>query len=355
MKAASQIGRGRATVTLKLIEGILAAAAVVGVADSARLAILRTSVSARSGGVLPSGRVPESVLLWLWGALVDLSGSHRVGVELARIVSRDAIGSGEAHPYGLFAEVTTGAASLADAFERVARFVRLVHQGVTIEIGGDERCLTLTYRRAGGDADPSSAALAAGILWATANLALLPERGFGVRLRPVSAELACAVVDDGGGVIADVFGAHVTFGTADWRLVFDRSAVLAISRPVVSSTLVYLDAYAHKALSDIPAVEDIVGLVTAEVRRRLVGRPPTVAEIAKELGLSTRTLQRRLAGTGKTFAAVLDEVRRGCAEVLLADSGQNLAAIAHQFGYSQHSAFARAAFRWFHAPPSRMR
>ena len=116
-----------------------------------------------------------------------------------------------------------------------------------------------------------------------------------------------------------------------------------------------LDAYADAALGEIPAVEDIVGLVASEVRRRLAGRPPAVAGIAKALGLSTRTLQRRLAGAGKSFATVLDEVRRSRAEALLADGRQDLAAIAHELGYSQHSAFTRAAGRWFHAPPSRMR
>jgi AraC-like DNA-binding protein len=355
MRTASQVaGRRQASVTLQLIEGILAAAAAAGVADATRVASLRAGVAARSGGVQQSRRVPESVLLWLWGALVDLSGSPRVGAELARIVSRDAIGSGEPHPYGLLDEVATGAASLVDAFEHVARFVRLVHQGVRIEIDTDERCFTLTYRRAGGDANAASPGLAAGILWANANLALLPERAFGVRLRPASSELACAVIDDETGVIADIFGTDVTFGAADWRLVFDRSAVLAISRPIVSSTLAYLDAYADGALSHLPAVEDIVGLVSAEVRRRLTGGPPTVAGIAKSLGFSTRTLQRRLAVTGRTFAMVLDQVRRGRAEELLA-GGRDLAAIAHELGYSEHSAFTRAAVRWFHAPPSRIR
>jgi len=356
MKMASELaGRRQATVASQLIDGILAAAAAAGVADAARVETLRAGVSARGVGDRQSGRVPESVLLWLWGALVDLSGTHRIGAELARIVSRDATGPGEPHPYGLLDGVTTGSASLADAFERVAHFVRLVHQGVRIEIGIDERRFTLTYRRAGSEANSSGEALAAGILWATANLALLPERAFGVRLRPASAELACAVVDDEGGVIADIFGADVTYGTADWRLVFDRSAIEAISRPVASSTQAYLDAYADAALGEIPAVEDIVGLVASEVRRRLAGRPPAVAGIAKALGLSTRTLQRRLAGAGKSFATVLDEVRRSRAEALLADGRQDLAAIAHELGYSQHSAFTRAAGRWFHAPPSRMR
>jgi hypothetical protein len=56
------------------------------------------------------------------------------------------------------------------------------------------------------------------MLWANAHLALLLERAFGVPLRPASAELACSVVGDASGVIADVFGTHVTFGTAEWRL-----------------------------------------------------------------------------------------------------------------------------------------
>jgi AraC-like DNA-binding protein len=71
--------------------------------------------------------------------------------------------------------------------------------------------------------------------------------------------------------------------------------------------------------------------------------------------LSTRTLQRRLAIAGRSFGAVLDEVRRARAEVLLADGGRDFREIAHKLGFSDRSAFTRAAIRWFGAPPSRMR
>jgi AraC-like DNA-binding protein len=253
------------------------------------------------------------------------------------------------------AEAAVHAVSLTDAFERVARYVRLAVEGVRIGVNVNERSFTVTYRLLGSGANPSSGAEAAAMLWANANLALLPERAFGARLRPVSAELACVAPGDTGGVIADIFGTDVKFGTADWCLVFDRAAVLAVSRPIASSALAYIDAYADRALSDAPAIDDIVGVVAAEVRGRLAGGPPTAAEIAKALSLSTRTLQRRLTTAGRSFEAVLDEVRRARAEELLADGRWDFAEIAYKLGYSERSAFTRAAIRWFGVPPSRMR
>jgi AraC-like DNA-binding protein len=356
MKRASRIPRRQcSTVASQLIDSILFAAAAAGVADSSRVAALRAGVAVRSAGIQQSGRVSEKALLWLWGALADLAGGHSVGAELARFAGRSTSVPAEPTPFGLFGEVMTHAPSLADAFEHVVRYARLVHQGVAVEIDVDDRHFTVIYRHSGGDTNPSSGALAAGMLWANANLALLPERAFGVRLRPVSAELACVAAGDAGGVITDIFGTDVKFGTADWRLVFDRPAVLAVSRPAASSALPYLDAHADRELRDVPEVDDIIGAVAAEVRGRLAGRPPAVGEIARALGLSTRTLQRRLTVAGRDFAAVLDDVRRARAEALLADGRQNLAEIAYKLGYSEPSAFTRASIRWFRTAPSRTR
>jgi AraC-like DNA-binding protein len=67
------------------------------------------------------------------------------------------------------------------------------------------------------------------------------------------------------------------------------------------------------------------------------------------------TLQRRLTGAGRDFGSVLDAVRRARATALMADVSLNLAEIAYKIGYSEHSAFTRAAIRWFGAPPSSMR
>ena len=127
MKRPSQISRVPcATVSLQLVDGILAAAAAAGVADTARVAALRAGVLGRSVGVQLPGRVSEAAHLWLWETLAELTGSHQVGAQLARFAGPSA--------FGILGEATTHAVSLADAFEHVVRYVRLVHQGVTINV-----------------------------------------------------------------------------------------------------------------------------------------------------------------------------------------------------------------------------
>jgi Arabinose-binding domain of AraC transcription regulator, N-term len=210
-----------------LIDTILLAAAAAGVEDAARIDALRVGGSARTAGSRQPGRVSEAAPLWPRAELAQLAGSHRVGAELARFASCSAWVPAEPTPFKMFAEVTAGAASLADAFEHVARFARLVHQGVTVEIDTNDRCFSLTYRR-GQRRGPFQRSR--GCSGANAHLALLLERAFGVPLRPASAELACSVVDDASGVIADVFGTHVTFGTAEWRLVVAHKFVRSDAR-----------------------------------------------------------------------------------------------------------------------------
>jgi hypothetical protein len=67
-----------------------------------------------------------------------------------------------------------------------------------------------------------------------------------------------------------------------------------------------------------------------ELRGHRVG-----AELARYAG------PRATAGIG--FAAVLDDVRRARAEAMLANGELDLAEIAFELGYSEHSAFMRAA------------
>jgi hypothetical protein len=98
------------------------------------------------------------VLFWLRGALVDLAGGHRVRAEIAPYAN---VGM-----FGLMGEAAIQAVSLADAFEYIARYVRVVHQGITVEIDVNDRSFTTVYRLSGSAGTASSGAAAAAMLWA---------------------------------------------------------------------------------------------------------------------------------------------------------------------------------------------
>ncbi len=62
--------------------------------------------------------------------------------------------------------------------------------------------------------------------------------------------------------------------------------------------------------------------------------------------MSPRTLKRQLAATGTTFQAVLDELRRDRALMLLDRAELTLDEVADRLGYSDTANFTRAFKRW---------
>lgn len=82
---------------------------------------------------------------------------------------------------------------------------------------------------------------------------------------------------------------------------------------------------------------------------------PTLAVVAAELKLGERTIQRRLALEGTSFEDVLAGTRRSVAERLLRDTELPLTDIAFMLGFSELSAFTRAAKRWHGVSPRQFR
>ena len=69
--------------------------------------------------------------------------------------------------------------------------------------------------------------------------------------------------------------------------------------------------------------------------------------VAHALNISIRTLQRELAGAGTSFRAVSDCARKQIALELLHDTDLPLTEAAFRLGFSELSAFSRAAKKWF--------
>jgi AraC-like DNA-binding protein len=103
------------------------------------------------------------------------------------------------------------------------------------------------------------------------------------------------------------------------------------------------------------AAAGFAGALRGIVRTLLVGHRCSVDEAAALFRIHRRTLHRRLKGEGVTFDALVEEVRSGLAQELLAVRDTPLGEIAATLGYADVSAFSRAFRRWFGTTPARWR
>lgn len=99
-------------------------------------------------------------------------------------------------------------------------------------------------------------------------------------------------------------------------------------------------------------VPDPLEQARAALRERLARDPsPDLATLSRQLACAPRTLQRRLRAAGTTFSALLDDVRRAEAGVLLARPDLQIQEVAERLGFAHQASFARAFRRWTGSNP----
>ena len=190
---------------------------------------------------------------------------------------------------------------------------------------------------------------------------------------------------EGDRVVADLDATALPADVRRWLLVRDTTAVATVleslvpggvgvvvtfegDRATLSFPAAELDrplardrgadrAAAEAACLDIADERRDLPATTADVRvlvtQRLADGAP-MEQVASALGMTERTLRRRLAAEGTGYREVVDEVRRGLADQLLA-VGLPVADVATRLGYSEAAALAHAHHRWTGTPPSSRR
>ena len=77
--------------------------------------------------------------------------------------------------------------------------------------------------------------------------------------------------------------------------------------------------------------------------------------VAAELGMTAHRLHRRLKAQRTSYQRLLDDTRRCLTERYLVETSLKLTDTAARVGYSELSAFSRAARRWFGTSPRTFR
>ena len=98
----------------------------------------------------------------------------------------------------------------------------------------------------------------------------------------------------------------------------------------------------------------IIELIETSLIQKNIGQL-NLSEVAKQLNMSSRTLQRYLEIEDTTFKALIAEVRKQYAEVMLIQNELSIQEISESLGYADVSHFSRAFKNWTGVTPKACR
>jgi AraC-like DNA-binding protein len=148
------------------------------------------------------------------------------------------------------------------------------------------------------------------------------------------------------------------------RIAFDQAinsiviggATLSLPMPGADPQLFkLLQRFCAQQLEQQEAAEHPLNLIREAMTRCLQQGDHGPKWVAKELGLTPGVLHRRLKGENTSFQRLLDDTRRCLTRRYLTETSLKLSDIATKVGYSELSAFSRAARRWFGTSPRSFR
>lgn len=113
--------------------------------------------------------------------------------------------------------------------------------------------------------------------------------------------------------------------------------------------------FCEQQLERQKAAEHPLNLIREAITRCLQHGNSGPKCVAKELGVTPNSLHRRLKAQGTSFQRLLDDTRRCLTQRYLMETSLKLSDIATRVGYSELSAFSRAARRWFGTSPRSFR
>ena len=154
------------------------------------------------------------------------------------------------------------------------------------------------------------------------------------------------------GVAQRLLGPQIRFNAPRNAIHVDRRHLDRTSATADTKLYSVIADLGNRMLQELPPTDDIGQRTRHAIVNKLESGRVSLETIAAELDLQPRSLQSKLTQAATTFETVLTETRQGLAERYLRDTDLSLTEIALLLGFSELSAFTRAAQRWFHAPPS---
>lgn len=290
----------------------------------------------------PERDLPLNSVIRLMEDAAEAAGDPCLGLHFAR-----------AYPIGgtgVLGFLFVNSVTVADAMKTVARYVPLLRAPQTIAFEVEPEGAVLWWRWPDDVKPPYTQLYAAAAALLVSRLKLLAKPGWQPRLVEMqNAPLKCRDTAE------RVFGSNIEY-LAKRNAVHVDAETLAQPVPRAEPQLrMLLERVGKQMMAEMPPQGDISVQTRTAVEKLMSERRLALDAVASYLGYTPRTLQARLAQSGTTFEELLNSARKARAEQLLSASEMSMTEIAQELGFSELSAFTRAAQRWFGRTPSAQR
>lgn len=282
-------------------------------------------------------RLPHSMQNALYTDACELANDPRFGLHIG--AASDPFDFGE---YGVLLLTSN---SGMQVLERVVDYIHLLHDAARVSVHHDNDSVRIDHTFEGvASCRANDDAVMAGFVCRV-------RSALGPGWSPLAVELLYPRPSDAEAYEA-FFGCPVRFASPQRSFTIPR-ALLDMPLPFGHLGQVV----ASWAAAQTRAVDK--QSITSAVRSALMSHDPheawTADVIGKSLGISKRSLERWLSAEGTSFRSVVDDLRLQLAKTYLEDPNHDVQTIAHQLGFSDSRAFARAFKRWTGSTPSAYR
>ena len=286
-------------------------------------------------------RIPVAQLTRFWEAAETVSGDPSIGVRVGA--------QARLERFGALGGAVLASSTLGDALLKSTRYVALMDESVVLSIAIEGDRGRIAYRSS--VPGPRHACEVDALM---VTMLVLSRELSGVRLVPAEVSVVHGAPSNDS-AYRDVFGVSPVFGAHEDSVAFPSAELMLPIAAREQGTAGAITSEGRGLSKESSPTESYAGKVEALVRAELQGGSPMLENVAARLGLHAKALTRRLHHEGTTYSAILDRLRRGLAERYLSEPHVSVTDVAFLLGFSDASAFNKAARRWFGTSPQTLR
>lgn len=280
----------------------------------------------------------------LWFRLAEAARDPVFGLTVTELQNDDPAS------WGVIEYVARNSSSFGDALGRIARYGRLMQDGVTSQLRQEPAGSVFTYRVTELAQGPNRFAAE----WAASAWVLRGRKHAGVDFAPLEVCFRHTAPADLS-KYRRIFRCPVHFERPETSVLISHEHA---KLPMIGADLTLLDVlddHAKELVARLPAHSLDSQVRTYLTRALSTGGDSSLQAIAKALALSTRTLQRRLGEDGLSHREMVDQLRQELSVRMVTHTDLSNGEMAFLLGFAEATVFLRAFKRWTGGPPGDLR